>query len=71
MLEPGEFDQVAVGEMIISFDGRVLEILNGTEGCLRVHAGRMKAKVNPTRKDRLYVEIRARKRNTPRGAAFW
>jgi hypothetical protein len=66
MLDEGSVDEVAVGEMVITFDGRVLEILNGSEGSLRVHVGRMKAKVSPTRKDRLYVEITARRRNTPR-----
>ena len=64
--EAGGVEEVAVGRMIVAFDGRIVEILNGSAGSLRVHVARMKAKVSPTRKDRLYVEITAPRRSTER-----
>lgn len=59
-------EEVPVGDMVIAFDGRVLEVLNGANGSMRVHVSRMKAKVRPTRKGRLYVEISASRRATAR-----
>jgi len=58
--------EVLVGERVLTFDGRVLDVFNGPDGALRVHVRRMRMKVEPTRKSRLYVQVTAERRNTPR-----
>lgn len=61
-----EFYEVAVDELVLQFDGRVLEVFNDPDGSIRMHVSRMKIKMKPGLKKRLYVELRAQRRNTPR-----
>lgn len=60
----GDIREVVVGDRIIAFDGRVVEIFNGsgTAPSLRLHVARMRVKVQPTWKDRLQVELRQERR---------
>lgn len=62
----GPVREIFVGDRVFLFDGRVLEVLNGDGGSLRVHVAQMKLEVKPTWRDRLFVEITSARRNTPR-----
>ena len=66
MAGDGEFYEVAIDELVLQFDGRVLEVFNDPDGSIRMHVSRMKIKMKPGFKKRLYVELRAQRRNTPR-----
>ncbi len=58
--------EVRAGRHVLTFDGRVLEVFNGSDGSVRVHVARMRLKVSEGRKGRLVVEVTAERRNTPR-----
>jgi hypothetical protein len=60
----GEIREVVAGDRIIAFVGRVVEIFSGsgTAASLRLHATRMRVKVQPTWADRPQVELRQERR---------
>lgn len=57
--------EVAVDDLVVAFDGRVVEVFNDPDGSIRMHVSRMKIKTRPGFKSHLYVELRAERRNTP------
>ena len=60
----GEIREVVVDDRIVAFDGRVVEIFNGsgTAPSLPLHVARMRVEVQPTWKDRQQVELRQERR---------
>ena len=66
MSRDGQIQEVFVGDYLLAFDGRVLEVFNTHEGFNRIHIAHMRLKVQEGRKGRLLVEVTARRRNTPR-----
>lgn len=60
MSSDGRILEAFVGDYLLAFDGRVLEVFN------RIHIAHMRLKVREGRKGSLLVEITARRRNTPR-----
>lgn len=66
MSDEGRTQELLVGDYLLAFDGRVLEIFNTHEGFNRIHIAHMRLKVREGRKGRLLVEVTARRRNTPR-----
>ncbi len=62
----GDLREMQVGDHVVAFDGRVLEVFNDADGSIRMHVARMKVKVKPGLKNRLYVELRAERRGSPR-----
>ncbi len=66
MAAADDIREMEVGDHVVAFDGRVLEVFNDADGSIRMHVARMKVKLKPGFKNRLYVELRAERRGSPR-----
>ena len=57
--------EVVVGEHVLAFDGRILDVFNGHHGAIRVHVARMQLDVAEGRRGRLVVKVTSQRGNTP------
>ena len=57
--------EVVVGEHVLTFNGRVLDVFNGHHGAIRVHVARMELDLVDGGKGRLMVKVTSERGNTP------
>lgn len=64
-MDDRELRELVLGEHILTFDGRILDVFNGHHGAIRVHVARMQLDVTEGRKGRLVVKVTSQRGNTP------
>lgn len=57
--------ELVVGEHILTFDGRILDVFDGHHGAIRVHVARMRLDVTDGRRGTLVVKVTSERRNSP------